>query len=217
MANAQAYESMKKALIAGNGGLLSSEIQDELKGGNTPLEIINQALNPALAEVGDLFDDGRLYLPELILAAEAMDAAMEVLLPVIKKRGEVSESMGRVVLATVKNDVHDIGKNIVGALLNANGFEVIDLGRDVDAQRIVETAQKEKADIIGLSALLSTTLPYCKDTVRLLEDKGIRDQYHVFIGGGPVTPEYAETLGCEYGGAHASAAVSKFKKIMGKA
>jgi corrinoid protein of di/trimethylamine methyltransferase len=215
MTDENAKDVMQNAVIEGDGVKLAELVQKGLDSGTVPLSIINDILNPAIAIVGDRFDQGSMFLPELILSAEAMNAAMEVLIPAIKERGETSTSPGKIVLATVKGDVHDIGKNIVGALLNANGFEVIDMGRDVPALSIVEKAEEVKADIIGLSALLSTTLPYCRDTAKLLEDNGIRDKYHVFIGGGAATPKFAESIRCEYGGEHASAAVEKIKKIMG--
>ena len=120
-------------------------------------------------------------------------------------------------MATVQGDIHDIGKNIVCAMLRANGFEVLDLGRDVPAATIISEAKKFKADIIGLSALLSTTLPYCRDTLRLLEELNIRDQFKVFIGGGPANPEYAESIGAIYGGPHAEAAVQNMLKAMERA
>jgi len=152
----------------------------------------------------------------LILAAEAMQAAVEVLQPRLEERKEQIHSPGRVLMATVQGDIHDIGKNIVTALLRANGFTVLDLGKDVPAAEIMSKAEEFKADIIGLSALLSTTLPYCRDTLRLLEEKGLRQKYHVFIGGGAATPEYAKQIGAEYGGAHAEAAVASMRKALGR-
>lgn len=179
-----------------------------------PLMIINDILNPALKKVGDEFDKGAMYLPQLILSAEAMEAAVEILEPHLLARDEQMHIPGKVLLATVQGDIHDIGKNIVGALLRANGFEVIDLGRDVSAKEIVQTAVDEEVDIIGLSALLSTTLPYCRDTIRLLAEKGLSERFHVFIGGGAVTPDYAEDIGGLYGGEHAEAAVRNLLSVM---
>jgi methylmalonyl-CoA mutase cobalamin-binding domain/chain len=145
-----------------------------------------------------------------------MESAMQILRPHLEARNESIKSAGRVVIATVQGDIHDIGKNIVSAVLQANGFEVLDLGRDVPAATIVSKAEEFRADIIGMSCLLSTTLPYCRDTVRLLEEKGIREKYHVFVGGGPATPEFAHAIGAEYGGAHAEAAVDAMLRVMEK-
>jgi methylmalonyl-CoA mutase cobalamin-binding domain/chain len=150
------------------------------------------------------------------MAAEAMQAAMDVLQPVLEKRKEHHATVGRVVIATVQGDIHDIGKNIVCSLLRANGFEVLDLGMNVPAAEIVSKAETFQADIIGLSALLGTTLPYCRDTVRLLEEQGLKEKYHVFIGGGAATLEYAHSIGAEYGGPHAEAGVVNMRKALQK-
>jgi 5-methyltetrahydrofolate--homocysteine methyltransferase len=204
------------AIIAGDSQSIREAVRRALEAGEAPLPLINEVLNPALKDVGDRFDRGDYFLPELILAAEAMQAAVDVLQPQLEARKEQIQSPGRVLMATVQGDIHDIGKNIVTALLRANGFTVLDLGKDVSAAEIMAKAEEFKADIIGLSALLSTTLPYCRDTLRLLEEKGLRQKYHVFIGGGAATPDYAKKIGAEYGGAHAEAAVASMRKAMGR-
>jgi len=209
-------DRIHEAIIAGDSQAIRAAVQEALDGGEAPLPLIDEVLNPALKEVGDRFDRGDYFLPELILAAEAMQAAVEVLQPQLEARREQMHSPGRVVMATVQGDIHDIGKNIVTALLRANGFTVLDLGKDVPAAEIMAKAEEFKADIIGLSALLSTTLPYCRDTIRLLEEKGLRQKYHVFVGGGAATPEYAVQIGASYGGAHAEAAVANMRKAMGR-
>jgi len=209
-------DQMCRAIVAGNREAIVEAVAKALDAGEAPLPLISQVLNPALKEVGDRFGSGKIYLPELILSAEAMEAAVKILRPYLEARKEQIESPGRVVMATVQGDIHDIGKNIVCALLRANGFTVLDLGRDVRAAEIVSKAEEFQADIIGLSALLSTTLPYCRDTVRLLEEKGLRDRYRVFIGGGAATPDYARKIGAEYGGAHAEAAVASMLKALGR-
>jgi 5-methyltetrahydrofolate--homocysteine methyltransferase len=204
------------AIVAGDSQEIREAVKQALEAGEAPLPLINEVLNPALKDVGDRFDRGDYFLPELILAAEAMQAAVDVLQPQLEARKEQIQSPGRVLMATVQGDIHDIGKNIVTALLRANGFTVLDLGKDVSAAEIMAKAEEFKADIIGLSALLSTTLPYCRDTLRLLEEKGLRQKYHVFIGGGAATPDYAKQIGAEYGGAHAEAAVASMRKALGR-
>jgi 5-methyltetrahydrofolate--homocysteine methyltransferase len=134
----------------------------------------------------------------------------------LEVRKEHVTMVGRVVIATVQGDIHDIGKNIVCSLLRANGFEVLDLGKNVPAAEIVAKAESFNADVIGLSSLLGTTLPYCHDTVKLLEEQGIRDKYLIFIGGGAATPEYARSIGAEYGGPHAEAGVANMLKALQK-
>ena len=209
-------KQIHEAIVAGDSQRIREVVNQALEAGEAPLPLINEVLNPALKDVGDRFDRGDYFLPELILAAEAMQAAVDVLQPQLEARKEQIQSPGRVLMATVQGDIHDIGKNIVTALLRANGFTVLDLGKDVPAAEIMARAEEFRADIIGLSALLSTTLPYCRDTLRLLEEKGLRQKYHVFIGGGASTAEYARQIGAEYGGAHAEAAVASMRKAMGR-
>lgn len=209
-------EQIYQAVVAGDREATTEAVTKALRAGEAPLSLISEVLTPSIREVGERFGQGEMFLPELILAAEAMEAAVKVLQPYLEARQEQVESPGRVVMATVQGDIHDIGKNIVCALLRANGFTVLDLGRDVAAREIVSKAEEFRADIIGLSALLSTTLPYCRDTVRLLEEKGIRHKYRVFIGGGAATPQYAEQIHAEYGGPHAEVAVSNMLKALGR-
>ena len=209
-------KQIHEAIVAGDSQAIREAVKQALEAGEAPLPLINEVLNPALKDVGDRFDRGDYFLPELIMAAEAMQAAVDVLQPELEARKEQIQSPGRVLMATVQGDIHDIGKNIVTALLRANGFTVLDLGKDVPAAEIMSKAEEFKADIIGLSALLSTTLPYCRDTLRLLEEKGLRQKYHVFIGGGAATPDYANRIGAEYGGAHAEAAVASMRKALGR-
>lgn len=209
MSEISARDRIHQAIIEGDDKMVVVAVEEALEAGEAPLPMINEILNPALKEVGNRFDKGDMYLPELILSAEAMEVAVKILQPHLEARDERIEIPGKVAMATVQGDIHDIGKNIVCALLRANGFEVLDLGRNVPAATIVAKAEEFEADIIGLSALLSTTLPYCRDTMELLKEKGLEGKYKVFIGGGPVTPEFAEEIGAEYGGAHAEAGVTR--------
>jgi 5-methyltetrahydrofolate--homocysteine methyltransferase len=205
-----------QGILDGDAEAVVEAVQAALAEGDAPLKLIEEVLNPALKEVGDRFDKGEMYLPELILAAEAMQGAIELLQPILEASKLEIESPGRVLMATVQGDIHDIGKNIVCALLRANGFRVLDAGRDVSPAAIVDKAEEFKADIIGLSALLSTTLPYCRDTLRLLDERGLRSRFKVFVGGGPVTPEFAQEIGAGYA-PHAEAAVSAMLRAMGRA
>jgi 5-methyltetrahydrofolate--homocysteine methyltransferase len=214
--NASLPEQIYQKILDGDRASIISIVEEYLQAGEAPLPLITNVLNPALREVGENFSDGRIYLPELIMSAEAMEAAMEVLQPALEVRKEHVTLVGRVVIATVQGDIHDIGKNIVCSLLRANGFEVLDLGKNVPAAEIVAKAESFNADVIGLSSLLGTTLPYCHDTVKLLEEQGIRDKYLIFIGGGAATPEYARSIGAEYGGPHAEAGVANMLKALQK-
>ena len=217
MASSAYRDEMYRAIVEGDAATIVGATNRATEAGEPPLVLIHEVLNPALKEVGDKFDTGEIFLPELIMSAEAMEAAVAILEPLLEERNEEIESPGRVVMATPQGDIHDIGKNIVAALLKANGFTVLDLGRDVPPADIVTKAEDFEADIIGLSALLSTTLPYCVDTLRLLEEKGLQGRYHVFIGGGAVTPEYAQGVGARYGGAHAEEGVRNMLLTLGKA
>lgn len=214
MAESNYRAAIYHCIQEGDSDTIAVEIGKALESGENPLAIIEEVLNPALKEVGDKFDNGDIFLPELIMSAEAMQAAVEILQPLLEEQKQQVKIPGKVVMATVQGDIHDIGKNIVCAMLRANGFKVLDLGRDVPAAEIVSKAREFEADIIGLSALLSTTLPYCRDTVRLLDELGIRDQFKVFIGGGPANPDFAASIGAEYGGPHAEAAVQNMLKAM---
>jgi corrinoid protein of di/trimethylamine methyltransferase len=204
-----------QGIVDGDQEAVVEAVRAALADGEAPLCLIEEVLNPALKDVGDRFDSGEMYLPELILAAEAMQGAIAILQPILEANKQQIDSPGRVAMATVQGDIHDIGKNIVCALLRANGFVVLDLGRDVPPAAIIDKAEEFKADIIGMSALLSTTLPYCRDTVRLLEERGLRARYKVFVGGGPVTPEFAQEIGAGYA-PHAEAAVTGMLRAMGR-
>ena len=214
--DASLREQIYQVILEGDREVIVGIVKKAIQAGEAPLPLISEVLNPALRNVGERFDDGTIYLPELIMAAEGMQAAMDMLQPELEARKEHVTFAGKVVIATVQGDIHDIGKNIVCSLLRANGFEVLDLGKNVPAAEIVSNAETFNADVIGLSALLGTTLPYCRDTVKLLEEQGIRDKYLVFIGGGAATAEYAHSIGAEYGGAHAEAGVASMLKALQK-
>jgi 5-methyltetrahydrofolate--homocysteine methyltransferase len=215
MSDSTQRAAIYQGILDGDADVVVEATQAALAEGEAPLKLIEEVLNPALKEVGDRFDSGEMYLPELILAAEAMQGAVDLLQPILEASKVQIDTPGRVVMATVQGDIHDIGKNIVCALLRANGFAVLDAGRDVSPAAIVDKANEFKADIIGLSALLSTTLPYCRDTVRLLEERGMGSRFKVFVGGGPVTPEFAQEIGAAYA-PHAEAAVTEMLRAMGR-
>ena len=160
-----------------------------------PLVAIEKGLAPAIKDVGERFERMEVYLPELMLAGDAMKSALKVLLPLIPKQKKVSKAT--VVMGTVQGDVHEIGKNIVASLLMANGFEVIDLGVDVRTQRFVEEAKKANARIIGASALMSSTIGSQKDIIDYLSATGVRKKHAVLVGGGPTTEEWRKEIGAD--------------------
>lgn len=184
-----------------------------LADGMEPMELINEKLIPALDEAGDKFEKGKIFLPQLIQSAGAAQAAFDVVKRAISARGGESESRGRVILATVKGDVHDIGKNIVKTLLENYGFEVIDLGKDVEYQAVVDAAVKYDVRLAGLSALMTTTLKSMEGTIKLLRDKNVNCR--IVVGGAVLTPEYAEKIGADFYAKDAKETVDIAKKVYG--
>jgi corrinoid protein of di/trimethylamine methyltransferase len=173
-----------------------------------------ERLSAGMREIGDRFAGGEIFLPELMLAARAMQGAMGVLQPRLLESGAATVSRGVIVVGTVKGDVHEIGKDIAITMLRAAGFEVHDLGRDVDALDFVRRAEELRADVIGASALMTTTMPAQKELVDILVAKGLRDKYHVILGGAPVTPEWVEEAGADSWGEDAGKAVTVLEQAM---
>ena len=177
-----------------------------------------ERLSAGMREVGDRFGSGEIFLPELMLAARAMQSAMSVLEPRLLESGAAKEKRAVIVVGTVAGDVHEIGKDIAITMLRAAGFEVHDLGRDVNALDFVRRAEEVRADVIGASALMTTTMPAQKELVDILVLKGLRDKYHVILGGAPVTPEWVAEAGADSWGEDAGTAVKVLEKAMaGKA
>jgi len=174
--------------------------------GVDPLRLVQDHMFPAMGEVGQKFECNEYFVPELLLSARAMKTALELIRPLLASSG--AESEGRVVIGSVKGDMHDIGKNLVGAMLEGGGFEVVDLGVNVSPETFVAAIQDKQADILALSALLTTTMPSMKATVDALVKAGVRDRVKVLIGGAPVTEGYATEIGADgYGESAAQAAM----------
>ncbi|HUZ21920.1 MAG TPA: corrinoid protein [Acidimicrobiales bacterium] len=182
--------------------------------GMPPEKLLFEALIPSLEEVGARFERGDFFVPEMLIAGKAMAGALEVLRPLLAETGV--ETIGTIVMGTVKGDVHDIGKNLVNIMLEGAGFHVIDLGVQVAPERFVEAIQEHKPDIVGFSAFLTTTMPMFKANINALEKNGLRDQVIVMVGGAPVTQEYANAVGADGYAADASAAVSRAKDLIGR-
>ena len=186
---------------------IKADVEKALEEGSSPLEVID-VLSGCMREIGDKFARLELFLTDLMMAGDVMKVALEILLPKIPK--EKISTKGKIVIGTIKGDIHDIGKNIVSAMLTASGFEVYDIGKDVSASKFLEEAEKVKADIIGASALMTTTMPALKDLIDYIKAKNLRNKYKIIIGGGPVTKEYAEEIGAD---AYAENAVEAIKVI----
>ena len=183
-----------------------------LEGGLGPETLLYEALIPALEEVGARFERGDYFVPEMLIAGKAMAGALEILRPLLAETG--AESIGTIVMGTVKGDVHDIGKNLVNIMFEGAGFEVIDLGVQVAPEKFVTAVQEHKPDIVGFSAFLTTTMPMFKANMNALTKAGLRDEVIVMVGGAPVTQEYADVVGADGYAADASAAVVKAKELL---
>jgi len=208
------YSKLYEAVINGDNKAAAAITREALEAGADPLELVHQQMIPAMAEVGRRFECEEYFVPELLLAARAMKGSLALIRPLLAERG--AQPVGRVVIGTVKGDLHDIGKNLVASMLEGGGFEVIDLGADVSPERFVSTAQDQKADIIALSALLTVTMPSMKTTIEALRSAGLRERVKVLIGGAPVTEEYAAQIGADGYGANAATAVPLARKVLGK-
>ncbi|MCS7260003.1 MAG: corrinoid protein [Anaerolineae bacterium] len=206
-------EAIYDAVLNGDAKKAAAETEAALKAGIKAEDILHKACIPAMAEVGRLFEEGEKFVPEMLISARAMQAAMNILRPELVKADV--KTLGKVVIGTVQGDLHDIGKNLVKMMLEGAGFEVIDLGVDVSAQKFVETAREHNADIIGLSALLTTTMPGMKTTIEALKEAGLHGKIKVMIGGAPITQDYADEIGADGYAPDASSAVRKAKQLLG--
>jgi corrinoid protein of di/trimethylamine methyltransferase len=205
-------EEVKNAISDLRVDDISKFIQECVIGGIKPNRII-ESISSGMNLVGKKFERGEYFLPELITAGEMMKEGLKILEPLLKT-DEKKESLGKVILATVEDDIHDIGKNIVNTMLSAAGFSVIDLGVNVPSETIVQRAREEKANIIALSALLTMTVDHVGEVVKLLKEKGIRQDFKVIAGGACVTDEIAKKLGCDAFGRDAIVAVDVCKKLL---
>lgn len=187
-------EAIYAAVLEGDMEGVVGSLQASLDAGMEPGEILNKALIPAMDKVGSLFEAGEYFVPEMLIAARAMKAGLNVLKPLLAKSGV--DPLGKVALGTVKGDLHDIGKNLVAMMLEGAGFEIVDLGTDVPPDRFV-SAIRDGATVIGLSALLTTTMPSMAATVKAVVDSGLRNQVKIVIGGAPVTEAYAKKIGAD--------------------
>jgi 5-methyltetrahydrofolate--homocysteine methyltransferase len=204
---------LRQAVLRGDMAQSKPLTQKALDAGIEPIVILNQALISGMDEVGELFKANEVYVPEVLLSAKTMQQAMQILKPVLVKGG--IRPRGTVVVGTVRGDLHDIGKNLVAMMLEGAGFEVVDLGNDVPAERFVEAAVEHKAGIIGMSALLTTTMYTMKDTIELLKEHSLADKVKTMVGGAPVTASFAKDIGADGYGDDAATAVDIAKKFIG--
>ena len=207
------FSSLREAVLKGDAPGAAAAARRLLDEGADPVAVISQGISPAMAEVGRLFEEGEYFVPELLISARATKGVFEILRPILARTG--AQPAGRVVLGTVHGDLHDIGKNLVGAMLEGGGFEVTDLGVNVPPDRFVAAAREKGAQIVGLSALLTTTLPAMKTAIETFKTAGIRDKVKVMIGGAPVTQGYADSIGADGYADNAAASVDLARRLAG--
>jgi corrinoid protein of di/trimethylamine methyltransferase len=206
-------KKLYNAVLNGDLKTAVAATKDALAEGIDPIELISVHMVPAMSEVGRRYECEEYFVPELLLAARAMKGSLELIRPLLAARGV--EPAGRVVIGTVKGDLHDIGKNLVASLLEGGGFEVVDLGSDVAPEKFVRAVKDGNANIVCLSALLTVTMPAMKATMEALKNAGVRDRIKVMIGGAPVTQQYADEIGADGYGENASVAVNLARRLVG--
>jgi 5-methyltetrahydrofolate--homocysteine methyltransferase len=200
-------------ILNGQAKPVGSNVQQALDGGVAPERVLNEAMVAAMAEVGRLFEEGEYYVPEMLIAARAMQSGLAVLKPRLVQAN--FKPIAKVAAGTVKGDLHDIGKNLVCMMLEGASFEIIDLGTDVSPDKFVAAVKEQGADVICLSALLTTTMPNMRVTVEALKAAGVRDQVKVMVGGAPVTEGYAREIGADGYASDASKAVALARALVG--
>jgi 5-methyltetrahydrofolate--homocysteine methyltransferase len=205
-------ETIYQNVIDGETSSVEAGVKAALASGMSAETILNDGLIKAMGEVGQRYEDGDLYVPEMVMAAESMQAGMALLKPYLAESGV--KSAGKVIIGAVKGDLHDIGKNLVAVMLEGAGFEVIDLGTDVDAQKFVDAVRKNQAGVVGLSALLTTTMEKMKFTIDMFKELGMRNDVKVIVGGAPVTEDYAQQIGADGYAPDAVSAVKLVRQLM---
>ena len=208
----EAAKGVFDAIVAGNADDAAAATRKAVDAGMAPQDIINESMIAAMGEVGQRFQDGKVFVPQLLMAGRAMKAALELLKPLMA--GVASTSKGKVVIGTVKGDLHDIGKNLVASMLEGCGFEVINIGIDVPADKFVEEVRNSHPDILCMSALLTTTMTYMKDVIQALEEAGLRDKVKIMVGGAPVSQRFADEIGADAYSDNANTAVAVATSLM---
>jgi corrinoid protein of di/trimethylamine methyltransferase len=209
------FAALRQAVIDGDAGAAATLAQQVLDEGVAPLAAIDEGLVPGLSYVGEQFGEGELFLPDMMLAARAMQKAMSILEPELARQATERKVVGRVVIGTVKGDIHEIGKNLVGMMLSTSGFQVHDLGVDVAPERFVEAAKEHGADLIGVSALLTTTMAGQRTVVDALAAAGLRERVKVIVGGAPASASWAAEIGADGYSEDAIGAVALARRLLG--
>ena len=206
-------ERMSEELQKGNYREVPNLVQEALKVHIPPSKILSDGLVAGMDVVGEKFRRNELFIPEVLISAKAMHAGMEVLRPKLVESG--AKPAGKVVIGTVKGDLHDIGKNLVGMLMEGAGYQVIDIGIDIPSEKFVEAVKAHQPQVVGLSALLTTTMPRMKEVIESLREAGIRNQVKVMVGGAPVTEKFAQDIGADGYAPDAASAAEKVRQLLG--
>ena len=205
---------MAESLIAGKIDEVVNLTKEALDGGAAPVDILDQGLLGGMDVVGQRFKAEEMFIPEVLRCAKCMHGAMEILRPLLAETG--AEPIGTLIIGTVKGDLHDIGKNLVGMMFEGAGFDVVDIGIDKEPQVFVDAIKEHNAKLIGMSALLTTTMPKMGETINAIKEAGIRDQVKILVGGAPITAAFAEEIGADGYASNAASAVDKGKELMGR-
>ena len=208
------YDALNEGVIKGDGSVVEAEVNKALNEGAEARDILVKGLIGGMGVVGERFGAGDMFLPEVLMCAHAMHQGLEIVKPLLAKSGE--KALGSVVIGTVEGDIHDIGKRIVGFMLEGNGYEVTDLGTDVKAEAFAQAIEEHKPDIVGMSALLTTTMPNMGKTIDLLKEKGLRKEVKVIVGGAPINEQFAKSIGADGYAPEAGSAVELAKKLMAR-
>ena len=205
-------DKLYEAILTGKLNVAKEETNKAIAENIDPHLIINNYMSRAMEDIGKRFEEGKAFVPELLMAARAMKGALDLLKPQMK--GAASHSLGKVVIGTVKGDLHDIGKNLVASMLEGCGFEVINLGTDISSEKFINALKENQAQILCLSALLTTTMNYMQEVIKALEENGLRSQVKVMVGGAPVSESFARQIGADGYSDNANAAVTLAKSLL---
>ncbi len=204
--------TLREAIIAGDATAAVAAARKALEESVNPVDLVAQGIAPAMGEAGRLFEEGEYFVPELLMSARATKEIFQIIRPILAQTG--AQPKGRIVLGTVQGDLHDIGKNLVAAMLEGDGFEVIDLGVDVPPEKLISAVKEKQAQIVGLSALLTTTLPAMKTAIQAMRAAGIGTDVKIMVGGACVTRNYADSIGADGYGENASASVDVARRLI---
>lgn len=210
------FEEMAQSIVSLDSAKAKRLANASIKKNIDPVQSIELGFAPGIQKAGEFYEQGEYFIPQLIRSAEVMKEVLKILQPAILKSGESLPSFGKVVIGTIEGDIHDIGKNLVGAMLDASGFEIIDLGADVPVHLFIENAEKENAELICTSALLTTTMTGQKRLIEYLMQKGLRDKFFVMVGGAPVSKDWAEKIGADGYAENAQQAVKVAKRLVSR-